>query len=75
MKPGFEYKVIEETDELLTYQDPCGCIAQINKIGHKSIPHYLDFKLKDRTSWEEYKERLQPGPDRIPKNWPELVEA
>ncbi|RMD75107.1 MAG: hypothetical protein D6820_15345 [Lentisphaerae bacterium] len=74
LKPAFDYEVIEEDDEYITYRDGNGCVAKINKKGHKSIPHYLDFKLKDRAAWEEYKERLRPGKERIPENWPELAE-
>jgi uroporphyrinogen decarboxylase len=74
--PGFAYEVVEEDDEMLTYIDPgSGSKAQINKHGHKSIPHYLDFRLKDRASWEEFKAQLQPSPARIPGNWAELATA
>lgn len=74
LRPWFEYKVIEENADYVTYVDGgSGCIARINKQGHKSIPHYLDFRLKDRRSWEEFKERLQAGPERVPANWPALA--
>jgi len=72
--PPFEHKVIKETEDRLIYRDGNGCTAEINKKGDKSIPHFLDFRLKDRKSWEEYKERLQPSQERVPSNWPELVE-
>ena len=75
MIPTFQYKVIKEEGDILTYQDENGCTAQINKTGHKSIPHYIDFKLKDRKSWEEFKERLHYCNTRIPGNWKELAEA
>ncbi|MBN2710913.1 MAG: hypothetical protein JXR97_00560 [Planctomycetes bacterium] len=75
LKPGFEHTVLEEDDNYIIYRDGNACTAKINKKGHKSIPHYIDFHLKDRATWEEYKERLQPGPDRIPENWKELAET
>ncbi len=76
LKPGFQYEVLEETDDIITYRDSgSGCIAEINKEGHQSIPHYLDFALKGRDSWEQFRERLQPTPDRIPANWSELAQA
>jgi uroporphyrinogen decarboxylase len=74
--PGFEYKVLKEDNETITYVDASsGAVAEINKHGHKSIPHYIDFKLKDRKSWEEFKERLQPSEERLPANWAELAAA
>jgi len=76
LKPDFGYEVISEDDEIITYRDAgSGCIAQINKKGDKSIPHYIEFALKDRKSWEEYKERLKFDRSRIPENWDELAKA
>lgn len=76
LKPAFDYEVLAEDEETITYRDAGkGCIAQINKEGHKSIPHYIDFPVKDRASWEEFKLRLQPTADRIPDNWAELAKA
>lgn len=76
LRPQFEYRVLEEDEETVTYRDAAsGCIAQINKEGHRSIPHYLEFALKDRACWQDFKERLQATPDRIPDNWPELAKA
>jgi hypothetical protein len=76
LMPAFEQETIEETDEYLTYRDGTGAVCQVNKEGHRSIPHYIDFKLKTRKDWEEYRERLDPqDPKRIPENWPELAEA
>ncbi len=76
LRPNFEDKILEDDGETITYIDPgSGATAQINKHGHRSIPHYLDFKLKDRKSWEEFKERLQASPERLPANWKELATA
>ncbi|MFO7870793.1 MAG: hypothetical protein R6V03_05105 [Kiritimatiellia bacterium] len=74
LMPPFEYKVIEETDDRLVYRDTNGCTAEINRKGDKSIPHFIDFYLKDRKTWGDYKERLQPSPDRVPSNWKELAQ-
>ncbi len=73
--PAFEYKIISEDAETQTFQDGNGTIAQINKTGDKSIPHYLDFRLKTRKDWEEFREKLIFREDRIPKNWKDLAEA
>jgi len=74
LAPGFESKVVEETDDYIISTDGHRCTSKINKKGHRSIPHYIDFGLKTRADWNEYKERLQPGPDgRYPDNWDELA--
>ncbi len=73
--PSFPYITLSEDEETRTYQDDAGAIAQINIKGDKSIPHYIDFKLKDRKSWQEYKEKLVYQHERIPANWNELVES
>jgi uroporphyrinogen decarboxylase len=75
MKPAFEHEVLEEDEKYLTYRDSSGYIARINKTGDKSIPQYIDFPIKDRATWEAFKFRLQPGADRVPENWAELVAA
>lgn len=75
MRPGFEHKVIEEDDKYITYQQETGSIARINKEGHQSIPQHLSYYLKNRATWEEYKEKLQPSPERVPANWAELAAA
>jgi hypothetical protein len=75
LDPPFEAKVLEETDEYVIYRDGSGCVSQSTKEGIQSIPRFVNFYLKDRKTWEEYKERLQPSPGRIPENWKEQVES
>ena len=76
LRPGFEHKVLEETEQTVIYIDAAsGAKAEINKFGHKSIPHFLEFRLQDRSSWEGFKERLQYDPGRYPDNWAELISA
>lgn len=75
LRPDFGYQIIREDNKIITYRDPAsGAIAEINKKGDKSIPHYIEFRLKDRKSWEEYKERLVFNKSRLPDNWNELAE-
>ncbi|HNR33973.1 MAG TPA: uroporphyrinogen decarboxylase family protein [Candidatus Hydrogenedentes bacterium] len=59
-----EHKTLEETDDYLIYQDGYGCVAKINKQGHKSIPHFISFPVKDRASWEPFKAALDPDDPR-----------
>jgi len=70
--PGFAEETIEETAEYRIFRQSDGVIAQHWK-SKSCIPHYVDFILKDRAGWAEYKKRLQPHPDRIPKNLDEIA--
>jgi len=69
--PGFEEETVEETDEYRIFRQADGVIAQHWK-AKSCIPHYVDFILKDRQSWPEYKRRLQPDPARLPQDLPKI---
>lgn len=71
--PHFEYKVLEETDVHLIIRDGDGVKCEIKKDGTSSIPHFLEFPIKNRQDWNEFKKRLDPStPARYPSNWEEL---
>ena len=70
--PAFEERTLEETDEYRIHQQDDGVIAQSWK-NRSSIPHYIDYVLKDSSTWDEYKKRLQPDPGRLPKDFDALV--
>lgn len=72
LTPLYEHTVLEETDNRVVYRDSNGSIAQINKDGDKSIPHFLEFPVKDRETWEPYKAALDP---EDPRRYTELDEA
>ena len=68
--PGFEWKVIEETENYRVIRDGDGVTSMVHKGGASSIPHYLDFPLKTRDDWREFKRRLDPNtPGRYPDDW------
>jgi uroporphyrinogen decarboxylase len=62
--PICESATIEETEEYITTRDGYGCVARINKRGNKSIPHFIDFPIKDRATWEPFKAALDPDDAR-----------
>ena len=63
--PLYEYTILKETDDHIIYRDEYGCIAQNNKRGDRTIPHYLDYPLKDRVGWLPFRDALDPNaPDR-----------
>ena len=63
--PAFEREVIEETTEYVIARQEDGVVAQSWR-NRSCIPHYVDFLLKGRGEWPEYKKRLQPNAGRIP---------
>ena len=68
----YEPMTLEETGEYITYRDGYGCVARINKHGNKSIPHFLDFPIKDRATWEPFKATLDPND---PRRWTEFEKS
>jgi len=71
LQPPFEEKVLYEDKDYKIVIDGEGVKKKIFKDGTSSIPHFVDFSLKDRESWKEFKKRLQPNPNRYPKDWEE----
>ena len=69
--PGFEKKVLEETDQYRIYQDDRdGVIKKIRKdTPPPAMPQYVRFPIQNRQDWERFKkERLDPdNPKRFPK--------
>ncbi len=53
--PRYQHTIIEETPEYLTYRDELGCVARINRHGARSIPHFIEYPVKDRATWEPYR--------------------
>jgi len=67
-------KTVEETAEKRVYYDIYGALCEINTQGTQSIPRFLQFPVRDRKSWLEYRqERLLDDADRYPKNWDEFA--
>lgn len=74
--PGFGTEVIEETDEFVIYRDGERALKQERKGIIRTIPHYLEYGLKNREDWELFKERLNPDDERRwPADWDARVKA
>ena len=72
--PPFEEEVIEETDKYSIVRAKDGVV--LKKFKEKSsIPHFIDFTLKDRSSLKEYKKRLRYTEERFEKNWVEKAQG
>ncbi len=73
--PPFETRVIHEDERHKLVIDSQGVKCEIKKDGTSSIPHFIEFPLKDRKSWEEFRKKLDANdPSRYPENWDFLKE-
>ncbi len=74
--PPFEEKIIEESQNHIVMIDEVGCTKKVEK-NSSSMPHYLDFPIKNREDFEKIKERLEPlnYPSRCPVNWKTLLDT
>jgi uroporphyrinogen decarboxylase len=58
--PLYEPKILEEEEEHIVKVDYDGAIVRINKSDPEMMPQYLEYPVKDKKSWDEYKKRLDP---------------
>lgn len=72
--PHFERRVLAEDDVTITYVAADGTVEQVRK-DSSSLPHVLDWPVKDRASWEQLKsERLRIDiTGRLSPDWPQQV--
>jgi hypothetical protein len=68
--PMFSRQLLEQTGEYIVYRDSFG-VKNKNDPGLKSLPLELDNPVKDRKSWEEYKQHYAEStiPARLPRDW------
>lgn len=75
LHPLFEEKVIEDRGDHEVVQQDNG-VQVLRRKFMSSIPHPVNYLLKDRESWRKYyKPRLDPSsPGRYPVNWDERAQ-
>lgn len=67
--PRHALRVLEQDNDRVLCKDPLGGKMQYRKI-HYSMPHFVDFPVKNMKDWEEYRKRLNPAdPRRYPKDY------
>jgi uroporphyrinogen decarboxylase len=59
LRPGFDEEIIERTDRYIVKYDGRRVKCQVFADGTDTIPHYLDFPIKDRESYLPFKERFR----------------
>lgn len=74
--PGFEPRLIDEDDSTMTVINGGGQTLKFLKEDSGNMPMYLDWPVRDRQTWNEYKKRLDPHtPERWPEDWDACVAA
>jgi hypothetical protein len=68
--PWLERKVLQDEDETEVVRDEDGMVYRVSKTNPGVLPQYLEYPVKDRSSWNEYKKRLDAAtPERWPPGW------
>jgi hypothetical protein len=71
--PRYKLQLLNETDRYQEFLTETGATARRSKTGEYSwysMPMFVDFPVKDRETWYEYRKRLDPNdPRRYPKDW------
>jgi uroporphyrinogen decarboxylase len=72
--PPFEYRVVRETAETVTYVNEMGITCtDFKKDAYKSMPHFEAFPVRSRDDWNEFRHRLAWTPARVGKAWANQV--
>jgi len=68
--PGYEPRIVEEDERTVTFINGSGQKVRSSKLDPQRMPTFLDWPVKDRATWNEYKKRLDPStPGRWPTDW------
>jgi uroporphyrinogen decarboxylase len=75
MVPDFEPRIVEDDERAVTYVNLVGQTERRSKDNRFQMPTFIDWPVKDRTSWNEFKKRLNPDtPERWPSDWKTYVQ-
>ena len=53
--PPRDTEIVERTEETITYRDGLGVLKQEVISGVRTIPHFLEFPIRDRATWEAFR--------------------
>ncbi len=76
--PLFEEEIIERDERRIIKRDFSGSVVEVFTDGASTPPHFMDFPVRDRETWERARTRLDPEtPGRIESAAPfiELAKA
>jgi uroporphyrinogen decarboxylase len=70
LDPLFQVKIVKDEGETVVQVDYDGSVVRRKKNDTESMPQWLEYPVKDKKSWEEYKRRLDPfSSGRWPEGW------
>ena len=58
--PVREEVIVQKTDTTVTFRDGLGVLSERQTIGSETIPHFLEFPIRDRASWEAFRDEFYP---------------
>jgi len=69
--PAFEIETLEVSGSYEVYRDEDGVIKKkLRDVPPPAMPQYVEFPLRGRAQWPEFKRRLDPeSPARFPLHW------
>jgi len=56
--PLREHVVLEETADRITFRDGLGVLSQRQTAGTETIPHFLEFPIRDRATWCAFRDEF-----------------
>ncbi|MDP6775383.1 MAG: uroporphyrinogen decarboxylase family protein [Candidatus Latescibacteria bacterium] len=56
--PARSVEVVGERDGKVVYRDGFGILCEEVKEGIRTIPHYIEFPIQDRPSWERFRDEF-----------------
>ncbi len=56
----YEPEVLEEAEDYVIARDSLGAVTKQQTKGIRTIPHYVEYGLKNRDDWSKFKAKLQP---------------
>jgi uroporphyrinogen-III decarboxylase len=73
--PQFEQRILQEEEKTITIVNAGGQKVKVFRQDPQKMPLYLEYPVKDRDTWREYKKRLDPeAPGRYPAAWDHYVQ-
>jgi len=73
--PAYEPRIISKDERTVTLINVAGQTVKMLKDNPFRMPMFLDWPVKDRTTWKEHKKRLDPNtPERWPSDWNAYVQ-
>jgi len=70
LDPMFETKILKDEGATVIKVDYDGAIVRVKKDEPEAMPQWLEYPVKNKKTWDEYKKRLDPfSPGRWPQGW------